>query len=432
MYIKKIEIANFRGLSTKDEEGKIQSSIGLDFDPTFNVLIGVNGVGKTSVLDVIAILLSRLLPRLTPALGGYRHFETTDIRSGATATTARIWLNIEEHEINYALNESLAEDRETTEDIDKRLCSKLYKIFESRDVTSQKNAPIALLYTTDRASFRLPNKVKPTPAGRAAAYQGALTEKTVNYRLIVDWLRTRQSLAGESVEAKRVLEITETALKRFLPAFGELEASENPPRLYVKKRVKNQDVRLGIEQLSDGERSFLAMVVDTARHLAQANPSLTDPLKDGKGIVLIDELELHLHPKWQRTVVNHLQETFPSLQFITTTHSPFVIQSLKPGQLIKLDPESYEEEYDEYADKSIEDITETILDVPMPQKSERYLQMMQAAEEYFRLLRTENPSSEEEKALLKRKLDELSIPFSDDPAYMALLKIERETILGSS
>jgi len=341
-------------------------------------------------------------------------------------------LNIEEHEINYALNESLAEDRETTEDIDKRLCSKLYKIFESRDVTSQKNAPIALLYTTDRASFRLPNKVKPTPAGRAAAYQGALTEKTVNYRLIVDWLRTRQSLAGESVEAKRVLEITETALKRFLPAFGELEASENPPRLYVKKRVKNQDVRLGIEQLSDGERSFLAMVVDTARHLAQANPSLTDPLKDGKGIVLIDELELHLHPKWQRTVVNHLQETFPSLQFITTTHSPFVIQSLKPGQLIKLDPESYEEEYDEYADKSIEDITETILDVPMPQKSERYLQMMQAAEEYFRLLRTENPSSEEEKALLKRKLDELSIPFSDDPAYMALLKIERETILGSS
>lgn len=427
MHVKRIEIANFRGLSSIGADGKLQSSLALDFDSTFNVLIGVNGVGKTSILDAIAILLSRLLPRLTPALGGYRHFETSDFHIGANATTARIWLEVDGQMIDYSLHEVLKETKSITEDFDKARCRRLHNQVEGRNPLSKLNAPIALLYTTDRAGFRLPQKPKAGAVGRAAAYQGALNQKNVNYSLIVSWLRTRQALATEDADAKRILAVTESALHRFLPAFGELEVGEDPPRLYVKKR----GIRLGIEQLSDGERSFLAMVVDTARHLAQANPSLADPLKDGKGVVLIDELELHLHPQWQRTVVLHLQETFPGLQFITTTHSPFVIQSLRPGQLIKIDPESYEKEFDEYADKSIEDITENILDVEMPQKSERYQQMMDAAEKYFRLLRTATPTSAEEKEALKRQLDELSIPFSDDPAYMALLKVERETMFST-
>src|SRR6185437_3172472 len=113
-------------------------------------------------------------------------------------------------------------------------------------------------------------------------------------------------------------------------------------------------------------------------------------------------------------------------QFIATTHSPFVIQSLRAGELINLDPE----EFGEYADKSIEDIAENVMGVDVPQKSERYRQMMDAAEAYFRLLRESGASAGDVDAA-EQRLNELAAPFSDDPAFQALLKLERETQLGS-
>ena len=126
----------------------------------------------------------------------------------------------------------------------------------------------------------------------------------------------------------------------------------------------------------------MALTCDLGRRLALANPLLDKPLH-GAGVVLIDELELHLHPTWQREVSEKLRRTFPNIQFIATTHSPFVIQALRPGELINLDPK----EFGEYADKSIEDIAETVMGVKLPQKSERYLKMIHAAETYFSLLR---------------------------------------------
>ena len=161
--------------------------------------------------------------------------------------------------------------------------------------------------------------------------------------------------------------------------------------------------------------------------MALANPDrrvLPNPLH-GAGVVLIDELELHLHPRWQREAREKLRSTFPNIQFIATTHSPFVIQSLRSGELVNLDPD----EFGEYADKSIEDIAENVMGVEVPQKSERYLQMMSAAQEYFRLLRA-TQSTEDDIAVAERKLNELSEPFSDDPAFQALLRLEREMAIG--
>ena len=74
-------------------------------------------------------------------------------------------------------------------------------------------------------------------------------------------------------------------------------------------------------------------MLDIAKRITQANPLLVNPLSEGKGIILIDELDLHLHPKWQRTVVNNLIRTFPNCQFIATTHSPQIIPSLEPERI---------------------------------------------------------------------------------------------------
>ena len=113
-----------------------------------------------------------------------------------------------------------------------------------------------------------------------------------------------------------------TAARRFLPDCDGLRAEmEDGPRLLIEKRGRTLDVR----QLSDGERSLLALVLDLARRLSQAHPGLDDPVRDGVGVVLIDEIDLHLHPQWQRRVVRNLEETFPNCQFIATTHSPQVI-----------------------------------------------------------------------------------------------------------
>jgi len=198
---------------------------------------------------------------------------------------------------------------------------------------------------------------------------------------------------------------------------------EEPLRLLVDKA----GVSLNLSQLSDGERSFLALICDLGRRLALANPDrsvLENPLH-GAGVVLIDELELHLHPKWQREVSKKLRETFPNIQFVVTTHSPFVIQSLRAGELINLDPD----EFGEYADKSIEDIAENVMGVELPQKSERYRQMMTAAEQYFRLLRAPGAAAADVGAA-EQRLNELAAPFSADPAFQALLKLEREIERG--
>ena len=91
-------------------------------------------------------------------------------------------------------------------------------------------------------------------------------------------------------------------------------------------------VELLFSNISDGEKSITLLLADIARRLAIANPNLDNPL-EGTGIVLIDEIEMHLHPSWQRKVCKALKETFPNCQFIITTHSPQVLGELKTEEI---------------------------------------------------------------------------------------------------
>ena len=96
--------------------------------------------------------------------------------------------------------------------------------------------------------------------------------------------------------------------------------------------VDKNGEELRVEQLSDGEKCTLAMVGDLARRMAIANPAREDPLA-GEGVVLIDEVDLHLHPRWQRDVVSAFEETFPNCQFLVSTHSPQVVSHVAPGRI---------------------------------------------------------------------------------------------------
>ena len=393
------------------------------FADRFTVVAGVNGKGKTALLDALALLCSKFLPKVSPARSGYRSIKTSDVNFGATFAELGMKVNCAGIPLEYKLIYDPERHRVSPTKLPAAVMREVRNVYGD-PTRADDAAALAVYYTTDRAGYRLPKKLPvEVPHGQAAAYTGALLNRTVNFRDFMARYRSAIVLERETLRDNpsylggRAVEAISRALTTFLGGFENLRIEEEPLRLLVDKA----GVPLDLSQLSEGERSFLALVCDLGRRLALANPMLDNPLH-GAGVVLIDEPALHLHPEWQREAREKLREAFPNIQFIATTHSPFVIQSLRPGELINLDPD----EFSEYADKSIEDIAQNVMGVDLPQKSERYLQMMNAAEAYFRLLR--EPGALTETA--EQRLNELAAPFSDDPAFQALLKLEREARRG--
>ena len=144
------------------------------------------------------------------------------------------------------------------------------------------------------------------------------------------------------------------------------------------------------------------------------NPYLKgDALKKTPGVVLIDEVDLSLHPTWQKRIIRILKEQFPRIQFICATHSPFIIQSLEDGELVTLDQPLDSE----YSGEGIEDIAEDIMGVVLPQYSEKKRKIYEASREYFSALKEAKTQDEIEK--LGKRLAELEAEYSENPAYMA-------------
>ncbi len=307
--------------------------------------------------------------------------------------------------------------------------------------------PLILYFSVRRAHItdeksKIGSKTNP-------AYFGAFArDRGLRIQDLVEWWKVKEEISKEapSGASAKQLHAVKEALGRLLPNFtnwhitgGELWVTKSvnlaipDPESRVgeaKQRVENRSLQ--VWQLSDGERSIIALVFDLARRLAQLNEREPNPAEIGEGIVLIDELDLHLHPKWQRRVIEDLRRTFPKIQFICTTHSPFLIQSQRLGNLIQLDKEGDEEAAaEEFHRQSIEDIVEDVQGVELPQKSKRYLDMMNAAENYYRRLHEIADEADTELQSLKRRLEELTIPFEDDPAFAALLKFERGTVAAS-
>lgn len=178
--------------------------------------------------------------------------------------------------------------------------------------------------------------------------------------------------------------------------------------------------------MSDGERALFAMVIDLCRRLVLANPELPDPLQ-GSGVVLIDEIELHLHPTWQREILDKLRCTFSGIQFVVTTHSPFVIQSVRSGgELILLDAQPL----DRLENKGIEEISRALMGVDRPDVGERYESMKAAARGYLEMLNEAALSPEEKLSQYRQRLAASIAPYADNPAFQAFLEMKLAAKLG--
>jgi predicted ATP-binding protein involved in virulence len=235
----------------------------------------------------------------------------------------------------------------------------------------QINLPLFVYYPVNRAVLDIPLRIKEKHSFKLlAAYDDTLSSGA-NVRTFFEWFREREDYENElrrdqpplfqddnSPFPDPQLETVRNALHQFLPEFKNLTVRRNPLRMEVEKNGK----RLTVNQLSDGEKCLMAMVGDLARKMAIANPIRSYPL-EGDGIILIDEIDLHLHPKWQRMVIPKLMAVFPNCQFIITTHSPHVITHVHPECLYLLQQTSSgitaqrpRESYGKSVDRILEDL----------------------------------------------------------------------------
>ena len=346
MKLHQLHLTHFRGCQ----------SIALKFHPRLTVLAGVNGAGKTSFLDAIALLLSWPAARVRRENAPGMMLKDTDIQNGKPYSVLKLELN---NGVSWQLVKPAKGHSKPADQTDMKGATELARSI--RDDYSQNTSdhplPVFAYYPVTRAVLDIPLRIRQKhDFDSLALYSNSLTS-AANFRDFFEWFRNREDLENEfrrmlgetnegpddliaepdtnysyqaQVYPDRQLEAVRMAVEQFLPGFKSLSVRRSPLRMVVRKQGK--EVR--IDQLSDGEKCTLALVGDLARRLAIANPMLQNPL-EGEGIVLIDEIELHLHPRWQRHFVAQLGNLFPNCQFVVTTHSPQALGEVK-GENIRL------------------------------------------------------------------------------------------------
>ncbi len=330
MIVTRLKLANLRAIQSAE----------FRFQPGLNLIVGINGVGKTSVLDALGVCLSAAVKRTNKTRGHVESFKPDDIRVGTDALTVECSVQIGEREHTYLLHmprETSAPQksksgmpREQVHDTPLRA----EFIGDPPEPVSGKESggrPLALLFSTSRAvpSERVPGKGM-AAGGIDAAVADAFANRELRLGEIAAWLRVQEELRRERPAAGRALAAFEEVSARFLPGYANLRlGGEDRQQLLINRG----NSAILVRQLSDGERGTLALVLDLTRRLAQANPTHEDPAAEAEAVVLIDEIDLHLHPKWQRQIVHNLKNAFPRCQFIATTHSPQVIGEVEHGRI---------------------------------------------------------------------------------------------------
>ena len=320
--IRAIEVAEFR------------------FQQGLNLIVGVNGVGKTTMLDALRVSLSAFVKHANRLRTPVQSFVADDIRMGADALSIECDAQIAASEHRYLVHkprEAIA-PRSGKTGMPREQVYVTPQWAEFVDgapvpVTGQEpeGRPLAVFFSTKRAvpSERSPGR-SVASGGTAAAFADAFANRELRLGEFAAWMRVQAALESERAMASRALAAIEGAVSRFLPGYAHLrvEGDERPSLLIDHGRST-----LPVRQLSDGERGMLAMVLDLTRRLSQANPEMSDPAAEAEAVVLIDEIDLHLHPTWQRQIVHNLTAAFPRCQFIATTHSPQVIGEVEHDRI---------------------------------------------------------------------------------------------------
>jgi predicted ATP-binding protein involved in virulence len=354
MKLRNVSIHNFRSIE----------AFTMPLGDRLTLLVGPNGSGKTSVLDAIGIGLGAALTHI-PGVKGIT-FKRGDLRRQGeeVAPYVRVGLTTED---GIEWDRTLRRDKSTTthQSIPESIGLRQLEQFLNQEVIDPHNhgqqfvLPVFAHYGVHRALLGLPRTRKGFPKShqRFEALTDALNAHNT-FKSAFVWFYNKENEENRLQKEQRSFDVTlneldvvRMAISRAFPDIAEPHVQLNPLRFVVKKDGQ----WISIDELSDGYKTLLSLVIDLASRLAMANPTSKDPLHD-HAIVMIDEVDLHLHPSWQQRVVGDLLRAFPCTQFVLTTHSPFIVEAVNNhlkrhvikgyadgagiSELLPLDPES--------------------------------------------------------------------------------------------
>lgn len=363
MRIDFLELVNFRNMRSEkiSFEGK-----------RFVALIGDNGSGKTAFLEAITKAFVPVLRTVNGDAVKQCDLANNDIRHGAPGVSVTLGIELEDEKFVwtnkrripyqftlYDMTEHGQNEQERMTELEGRGQNDLKRLKQKyADCVAKESLPLVLYYGTDRIIREVPKRGHIKSFEIADALNNCFDN--VNYfRDFYDWFKTEEDIELRGLRNNRKyknlrLDCVRTAIERMIKGYHDLRIELSPSRMLL---TNDDGMDLQVEQLSGGYKAVLSVVADIAKRLSIANPHSLNPLEE-EAVILIDELDLHLHPKWQKTIVEDLKRTFPNCQFIISTHSPFIIQALSASELYDMSAMQYAGEQGNYNGWSIDVIQE--------------------------------------------------------------------------
>ncbi len=423
MKILKVSLKNFRAAKVLD----------IDLHDKMNLFVGVNGAGKSTVLQAITATLVALVRKIHNSKKNGNLIHVSDIHQSENQTIIETSLNYEGKIYSWNIERTRPGEKSFTNENHEKL-NELSMMLKNK-YKQKESLPVLVYYPVSRTIGKQINFNK--PAGlqdeELDIYNDAL-EGNSNFQNFFSWFRDQddfinqkkleEDVCGRSAMQNKFGKEIKTvirAIEEFAPEFSDLRIHRKKPGV-TQMLVNKNGIAFDIEQLSDGEKNIIALVGDIARRLTIANPQSKNPLKKA-GIILIDEIDLHLHPKWQRKVAIKLNEVFPNCQFIISSHSPQVISHIKPESIIvlrntdgKITKHFVNESFGKSSNRILEDIME---------ESSRPKDIDDKIKSIFNLIQDGNISSAQEKiANLRNSIGD------DGDLVKAEVLIKRREIIG--
>jgi predicted ATP-binding protein involved in virulence len=360
MRLDKIHLKNYRA----------HADLEVAFNPHFNVLVGVNGSGKTSLLRGVCDAFSMIF------LGPNVNVKTQTSLNEKEG--ARLSINIENGRFRFepqypveiklegvwSTNKKFSYSMSTENQIQLsnaphspivEWCNPSPKQDKNEILLTQDNIlPIVGFYRADRA-WQISNNDSVSAVSqkesRLDAYAQYWDASSVSLPL-QNWVikrciarfqissKTKKSF-DEIVDELALVNIAlQCALDDVKGLSFDIDQSSLLMEWLPSQENNTAPEPTSFENLSDGQRSMIFLIVDIARRMCLLNPQLGQKVTlKTPGVILIDELDLHLHPEWQQRIVKGLKQAFPAVQFIVASHSPQIIRELRPKEIILLQPE---------------------------------------------------------------------------------------------
>lgn len=339
MILKKLNISNF----------KMFDNLELHFEPGFNLLLGDNGVGKTTILEAAAVAISGFLVGMEDVAA--RNIYKDDVRYqiikdnngipnksyGNSPTEIESVLSYNGADYFWTRAKKSAAGASRTTITPKEILKVSQELV---NCTEDKLLPLISYQGAARhwISVRSDSNEKKRKQlhDRRCGYLGCL-DRAANLQSVYDWCK---QMEWYNVKAKQIPEnygMFIRIISNFMSAMNDGEVSEiffhlNEEKLFYVEKGEFKE----IENLSAGYQSVLNLIIDLAYRVAVLNPDAGEDMKKAEGIVLIDEIDSNLHPKWQWRISDALTEILPNVQFIAATHSPIIVSSCKNANIISI------------------------------------------------------------------------------------------------